>query len=90
MSDRNVNFHRIESYELQEHGPTSERSIICSFNTQRHGFLQIAFDEGGMYQLKNEPDLNMFRDSDRKYIENSLAIAWRMVFDTPAKTERFE
>ena len=90
MSESAINFHRVEEYELREQGPTNERSVVCSFKTNRFGYLQIGFDEGGLYELTNEPDLNMFRGADKNYIESALAIAWRMIFESPAKTERFE
>lgn len=90
MTDSNLTFHRLETYELREDGPTNERSVICSFKTTRFGYLQIGFNEGGLYELSNEPDLNMFRGADERYIESALAIAWRMVFDAPAQTDRFK
>jgi len=90
MSESSINFHQVEEYELREHGATNERSVICSFKTRRFGYLQVGYDEGGIYELTNEPDLNMFRNSDKKYIESAAAIAWRMIFDTPAATDRFQ
>lgn len=90
MSERNVEFHRLEGYELREHGRPTSGSVLCSFETERFGYLQVGFDEGGVYQLDQEPDLNMFTQAQQDYIECALAIAWRMVFDTPAATDRFE
>lgn len=90
MSESNVNFHQVEEYELREHGATGERSVVCSFKTRRFGYLQVGFDEGGVYELTNEPDLNMFRRADKNYIESALAIAWRMVFESPVATDRFQ
>lgn len=90
MSESSVTFHRVEEYEVRKQGPTNERSVVCSFKTNRFGYLQVGFDEGGIYELTNEPDLNMFRGADKKFIENSMAIAWRMIFDAPAAKERFQ
>ncbi len=89
MRYSNVEFHQLEEYECKEHGPTNERSVLCTFYTKRFGYLQIGFDEGGVYQLDQEPDLYMFTDSEKNYIENCLAIAWRIVFDAPAAKDRF-
>lgn len=92
MSRSNVTFHQVEEYWLSEERPpeTNGYGVICSFETQRFGYLQIGVDEGEIYELKNEPDLNMFTKSDNQYIKNVAEIVWRMVFDVPAATDRFE
>lgn len=85
-----ISLYRLESYEFAEEGNTNERKVICSFETNRYGYLQIGFDEGGLFQLKNEPDVYSLSDNERKYITSVCAIAWRMVFETGGYYERFK
>lgn len=86
---RTVEFHRLESYRPSNH--IENATVHVSFDTKQHGILQIEYRKnGGLDQLTNEPDLYMFREQDQEYIEAACAIAWRMVFETPAMTDRFK
>lgn len=88
MSELRVEFYQVEDYSSRY---TAEpRRLVCSFDTERFGYLQVGFNGSDVFELSNEPDLNMFRGRDRKYIESTLAIAWRMVFDVPSLKGRFE
>ncbi len=89
MTERNVQFHRVEDYELRENGGANVRSLVCSFETQRFGYLQIGYTDDGLFEIPSEPDLNMFRQADKRFIESAVAIAWRMVFDVSAMKGRF-
>lgn len=91
MSESSVKFHRVEDCVDDDNHIRYEKSIICSFKTERFGYLQLQYDEkNGVVELPNEPDLEMLRKQDRKYVENAVAIAWRMIFDAPAATDRFQ
>jgi hypothetical protein len=90
MSDPSVELHRLEKYELREDGPSNERAVICSFSTRRFGYFQIGYDEGGVQEFMNEPDLNVFKKSDREYIKRVLAIVWKIVFDSAVTANRFK
>jgi len=86
MSESRVTFHQVEKL-FNKH---TKQGVRCSFETERFGYLQVSFDENGIKELKNEPNLHMLRKEDRKYVENSMAIAWRMIYEAPAATGRFE
>lgn len=91
MSESSVTFHRVEDYTDDDNHIRYEKSIVCSFETERFGYLQIQYNEdAGVVELPNEPDLHMLRKEDRKYVENAVAIAWRMFFDAPAAKGRFQ
>lgn len=86
----NVEYYRLEDYTFRQHGPTNERRVRCSFKTDRFGYLQIGWDEGGTYEFLNEPDLNMLPKEDQKYVKHVCAIVWRLVFDGPVRMCRVE
>lgn len=76
----NVEFHRVEEY-----GPEYN---ICSFNTNRFGIVQVEADFGSedSWWMKTqtpsiEPDLNMFRDRERVYIDQIVMIIHRLIND---------
>lgn len=91
----NIEFHRLEEYD---EGPLeSAPKVICSFNTDRFGYVQVKLSyrklkSGGGWKfesLLNEPDMNMFTAGDTRYIRRTLHIIWRMVYEVPAKKNRF-
>lgn len=81
-----VSFHQLEEYE---NTPGIDVSVLCSFKTQSHGFLQVGFDGEKTIEYDNEPSLYNYTDAEREYIERTLAIVYRLVFEAPAH-ERFK
>jgi hypothetical protein len=83
--------HRLEEYNNSQN---SNPMVICSFETSRFGYLQVQLsqlNEAWKFEsLRNEPDLQMFKTSDIHEMECISRIVWRMVYDTPAKTDRFK
>jgi hypothetical protein len=80
---KHVSFHRLEDYENRLAKNRGE--ILVSFETRQHGYYQIRYKKLGedthkLDQLRNEPDLMMFTDSERYYIECVCALVYRMVF----------
>lgn len=92
MREPNVKFHQLEEYN---DGTTildisHEPSVLCTYKTKRFGYLQVIGYEDRIAELDSEPSLHMLTDRDRKYIERTLRIAWRMVYEAPAMKSRFE
>lgn len=75
---------KISFHQLEECQWMNDKSIVCSFETQRFGYMQVGFDEGGVWELKNEPSLHNFTPAQQEYIERTLAIVHRLVFEAPA------
>jgi len=73
-----------------------ERSItdgvILSFNTRNAGIYQIKYKHGKqkLKEIKTEPPLHMFTSNEATYMLTVGAIVYRMIYDAPACTERFE
>ncbi len=93
MSD-STPFHRIEDASLTQ-GPLhmDKRTIICSFETDRFGYVQIEYKrfEDGTTKLStppNEPDLRMFTEKKHLEFKCICAIVFRLVFETPAAKDR--
>lgn len=92
-------FHRLEEHDYGTRGRTS---IVCTFKTERFGYLQTRMtrkqakyqgevvDQWKFETLEQEPDLNMFTEGDIHYMEKVARIVWRIVYDAPAATDRFE
>jgi len=93
-------FHRLEEHDFDK--VRSNPAIICSFKTKRFGYVQVrmkrmqskyhgeVINNWKFETLAQEPDLNMFTDGDIKHMEQVTRIVWRMVYDVPAFTDRFE
>lgn len=85
-------FHRLETFD--DAGYDDIPGIICSFKTDRFGYLQVRMtknnDSWKFKTLPSEPDLNMFTTSDVNELKAKTRLIWRMVYDTPAAKERFE
>lgn len=96
----NIEFHRLEEHDFDK--VRSNPAIICSFNTERFGYVQVRMKRmQDKYQgdvintwkfetLEQEPDLNMFTKKQIHRMEKMTRIVWRMVYDVPAATNRFE
>jgi hypothetical protein len=96
----NIEFHRLEEHDYDKVRP--KPSIICSFETERFGYVQVRMRRmQDKYQgdvintwkfetLAQEPDLNMFTDKQIHRMEKLTRIVWRMVYDAPAMKERFD
>jgi hypothetical protein len=94
-----VEFHRFEGS-----GNKNSRTdrVSCSFDTDRFGYVVVEVKRkeksyhGELVHnwkfktIENEPDLNMFTDSDVSKMEQIARIVWRMIYDTPAMKGRFE
>jgi|APHM01.1.fsa_nt_gi hypothetical protein len=72
-----IQIHRLEGYD------TMYESVVVTFDTRQHGYFQIEYDGEKLSQFKNEPNLMMFTDAERNYIECACALAHRIVFDSP-------
>lgn len=86
-------FHRLEEYGIDIN--STKKAIICSFKTERFGYLQTELTVGEdrhwtLKTLRNEPDLNMFTNSDIAELQLKSLVIWRMVYDAPAIKSRFE
>lgn len=93
-------FHRLEEHDFGKSGTNS--SVLCTFKTERFGYLQTrltrkqakyhgeVIDNWKFETLDQEPDLNMFGKSDIHHMQIVARIVWRMVYDVPAFTDRFE
>lgn len=87
---RHVSLRGIERGIATSHGSRSKSdTIVLSFNTRQHGTLQVGYRDN-VVQFRDEPNLNIFTDADRNYIETTLMIASRMIKDSSAHKERFE
>lgn len=83
MREKNVSFYRLEEFGPSSSSPVPLSSIvICSFSTKRFGYFQLGYQSGvrGVFELKEEPDLNVFPEVDRQYMKCVVGIVWRMVF----------
>jgi len=82
MREKNVSFHRLEQFGSPSNAPeTAPGEVICSFSTKRFGYFQLGYhSERGVFEFKQEPDLNVFPKSDRQYMKCVVGIVWRMVF----------
>ena len=87
---RTVEFHRLEDYTDPRKSFSVMPEVTVSFDTKQHGYLQIKCDGEGLNQISHEPDLHMFKRADQRYIERVAHIVFRMVYDAPAATDRFE
>lgn len=93
-------FHRLEEYNYDE--VRSNLAIVCSFKTERFGYVQVQMkrtqdkyhgeliNNWKFETLAQEPDLNMFTESNIHHMEIVTRIVWRLVYDTPAAKDRFE
>lgn len=83
--------HRLEEYSDNN---KQRRRVLCSFETERFGYAQFQLthlENGWKFEtLPQEPDFNMYKDSDLTKIELLLRVVWKMVYDTPSKTDRFK
>lgn len=92
-------FHRLEEHDYNK--VRTNHAIICSFSTERFGYVQVRMKRmQDKYQgdvintwkfetLAQEPDLNMFTKKQIHRMEKMTRIVWRMVYDSPPKTDRF-
>lgn len=82
MREKNVSFHRLEEFGSPSSSPeTVPGEVICSFSTKRFGYFQLGYSERRrVFELKQEPDLNVFPEVDRQYMKCVVGIVWRMVF----------
>ena len=59
---------------------------VISFQTKRHGLFEVGVDivYSGIEinEFFDEPNLDTFSESERKYIRCVCAIVWRMVYDS--------
>jgi hypothetical protein len=95
-------FHRLEKYDNGRTHIDSQLSIQLTFETERFGYLQTrvtrmedkyhgeVINTWKFGTLDSEPDLNMFTNEQVHHMEKVARIVWRMVYDAPAKKERFE
>lgn len=100
MSGPTTSFYRVEEYWMEGAEKTYGLDIICSFETRQHGYFKIGcrttheqLKSGPgpeIEELDEEPSLHLLPESDQRYIERVTLIIWRMVFDTPAATDRFK
>lgn len=87
-----ISFDRLEDYS---HANWNRRKITCTFETRQVGYLQVEImelDDGFQCRtLPQEPTMRGFlSNKEQRYIEQICRIVWRMVFEVPAMTERFE
>jgi hypothetical protein len=71
---------RVPFYQVVDYDE-DEEMVVCMFDTERFGYLQVGIDDGGIKQFSSEPSLFMFTDKEQEYIKSVLHIVWRMLFD---------
>lgn len=83
-----IEYNNLEGWIKSNH--ITDPIVTVSFQTRQHGYFQIECLESGVREIDSEPDLYLFTDEEREYIEAIAMLVWRMVHDTPAMKERFE
>jgi len=86
-----ISFHRVEDFTVDKKTSAPQYTVVnnrvlLSFETRQHGFYQVEYldvDDGDakIKQLRNEPDLMMFTESEQYYIECVCAIVLRIIVD---------
>jgi hypothetical protein len=68
--------------------------VVCLFETKQFGIVQIRCsifnDDVIMDTYDYGPNIEMFSDKDRRKMKIYSALVYRMIYDAPAMTERFE
>ena len=59
-------------------------TVICAFRTDRFGVVQLGYDGDSITMSPSEPDMYVYAEADRTYMESVCAIVHRLVFDAPS------
>jgi len=91
MSEPNITFHDLEDYNFMH----TRLWVHVILQTERFGLLQVKYTNlnDGNWKLETfpqEPNLQMFSQKQHLRIEYICRIVWRMVYDAPAATDRFQ
>jgi len=84
---RTASFDRLEHYT--ETNKKLDTEVRVTFDT-RKGKCQFMCDGEDITTPPREPDINMFGREDQEYITAVCYIVQKMVYDAPARVERFE
>jgi len=84
---RTASFDRLEYYNDAHRKFDNE--VRVTFDT-RKGKCQFMCDGEDIFTPPREPDINMFGREDQEYIVAVCYIVQQMVYNTPARVERFE
>lgn len=84
-----ISFDRLEDWSLVNSidGET-RKEVIVSFRTRQSGIVQMSYRRVLEERAKlspatsSEPNIHVFTDAEKTYMEYVSAIVWRIVFDS--------
>ena len=59
-------------------------TVTCAFRTDRFGVVQLGHNGDSIITFPSEPDMYVYGEADRTYMESVCAIVHRLVFDAPS------